>query len=805
MMSAAVSEPPRHGQRVAIARSYVGSGSAGVGRAWALEAAGPILITAAVLVSMWRTVLGRIPNGDALTLWIPLWTYLGRSLHAGHLPLWQNNLMSGAPFAADAQSGWGYYEPMVFFTALSPAHAMRAMLILQPLTAGLALWWFLRSEGLPRFAACCGGLALALAVTESSLVAALPFSGSLAWTAVTLGCCSRMLAAGSWSRRIVWMVPATIAWGQIAAAHAGLGTIMGSITLVSYLAFRVGGLIRAKRWSATGAAVYVVLFVTALLGVNLMFLAPRVAYVGETSLSLGYPQLMALGRMLFNAPAVAYEPGLGAGPGWPLTLASSPGAYLGAAVLLGVWLAFSGSRRSLAWPFVVTGVVVYLASLAVTADAIPDSLGRSLIVGLYLHAPYWIGYELVLVLPVLGAIGLASWPEAGSLAHRVAVGGSAAVLVILPLLLGVGARTPVVVAVGAAAVVSILWLSAGRPKAVWALPFVLVLELGLAQIVSVPDTATKPVGPIPVNISPLNHFPLTRPVVLNVSPFQRPLSRPGSGRFILTDTSRAKRDGEPHGTVDAATEPAWLLNWALVSGAHSVQAYRAVVLLRYWKFVRAMGSMPSNYEHIRFADVPPTLANLLQVGWVLRPAQATPGAGEIRVRHTRHFALYHRMPLPPVVSLFTHWTSVDSPAAALARVRDPGFDPTRDVVIEGGSGSPVAAGHSSPGTARYVPGTPGSATVVVDATDPALVLIRTPYAEGWQATLDGHSAAVVPADYVDQGVLVPRGRHLIRLTFTDPWVMRGVWGTLAAIGGLLVVAVVLRSPRRARHPAELTD
>ncbi len=213
---------------------------------------------------------------------------------------------------------------------------------------------------------------------------------------------------------------------------------MGSITLISYLAFRLVGLIRANRWSATGAAASAALFLAALVGVNLMFLAPRVAYVGETSLSLGYPKLAALGRMLFKAPAVAYEPGLGAGPGWPLTLASSPGAYLGAAVLLGAWLAFSGRWRSLAWPFVVTGVVVYLASLAVIADAIPDALGRSLIVGLYLHAPYWIGYELVLVLPVLGAIGLASWPEAGSSARRIAVGCSAAVLVILPLLLGVG-------------------------------------------------------------------------------------------------------------------------------------------------------------------------------------------------------------------------------------------------------------------------------------------------------------------------------------------------------------------------------
>ena len=535
--------------------------------AWSIEAAGPLLIAVAVLATMWRTALGRIPNGDALTLWVPLWTYLGRTLHAGHLPLWQTNLMSGAPFASDAQSGWGYYEPMVLFTFLSPAHAIRAMLILQPLTAGIALWWFLRSEGLPRFAACCGGLALALAVTESSLVAALPFSGSLAWTAATLGCCSRLFAAETWTRRVIWIVAATVAWGQIAAAHAGLGTLMGSITLITYMAFRVTGLIRSRRWTGTATTLYGLVFGVALAGVNLMFLAPRVAGVGETSLSLGYPQLAALGRVLFGTPAVAYVPGLGAGPGWPLTLASAPGAYLGAAVLFGVWLAFSGRWRSLAWPFITTGVLVYLASLAIVADAIPDGIGQTLIVGLYLHAPYWIGYELVLVLPVLGAIGLASWPDAGTRARRMAVVATAGLLMLLPLLLGVGTRVPIVIAIATIAVVAILWLSDREPRAVWALPLVLLAELALAHVVAVPTTATTALGPIPVNVSPLNHFPLTRPVVLNSSPFQRPVTTPGSGRYILIDSSRAKHDAEPHGTIDGATEPAWFLNWGLVSGA----------------------------------------------------------------------------------------------------------------------------------------------------------------------------------------------------------------------------------------------
>ena len=483
--------------------------------------------------------------------------------------------------------------------------------------------------------------------------------------------------------------------------------------------------------------------------------------------------------MLFNAPAVAYEPGLGGGPGWPLTLASSPGAYLGAAVLLGAWLAFSGRWRSLAWPFVVTGVVVYLASLAVIADAIPDALGRSLIVGLYLHAPYWIGYELVLVLPVLGAIGLASWPEAGSNARRIAVGCSAAVLVILPLLLGVGARTPVVVAVGVAAVVGILWLASSRPKAVWALPFVLVLELGLAQIVSVPDTATKALGPIPVNISPLNHFPLTRPVVLNVSPFQRPLSRPGSGRFILTDTSRARRDARTarHRRRGDRARLAAELGAGLGSTQRAGISRCCVAALLEVRAGDGQHALQLRAHPVcrRAADARQSAAGRLG---------AAPCPGHTRRRRDPRSAHPPLCALPPGavaaagVAVQQRGRRSDSSAAALARVRNPGFDPTRDAVDRRRVGVAVAASSHRPARPDYIPGAPGSATVVVDATDPALVLIRTPYAQGWQATIDGHSAAVVPADYVDQGVLVPRGRHVIRLTFTDPWVMRGVWGTL---------------------------
>ena len=110
-------------------------------------------------------------------------------------------------------------------------------------------------------------------------------------------------------------------------------------------------------------------------------------------------------------------------------------------------------------------------------------------------------------------------------------------------------------------------------------------------------------------------------------------------------------------------------------------------------------------------------------------------------------------------------------------------------MIEAG---PESGGHgpagAAAGAARYQAGEPGHATVYVHAPRRELLLVRTPYASGWHATIDGAAAAVVPTDYLDQGVIVPAGRHVVRLTFTDPWVMRGLVGSAAAILILLLAA-----------------
>ena len=88
---------------------------------------------------------------DILTFWLPRFSFLGRSLADGHIPLWNPFEMAGYRYAADPQGGWLYLTPMALFSTLSPAVAMRAFIVVNPLLAGLGLFAFLpHRAALPR-------------------------------------------------------------------------------------------------------------------------------------------------------------------------------------------------------------------------------------------------------------------------------------------------------------------------------------------------------------------------------------------------------------------------------------------------------------------------------------------------------------------------------------------------------------------------------------------------------------------------------------------------------------------------------
>lgn len=224
---------------------------------------GPVLITVCVLFALRGFVFGaRLSNEhpDLLTFWLPRWTYLGDALSAGRIPLWNPFEMAGYRFAADPQSGWLYLPPMALFSTLGPGAAFRAVIVANPLIAGLGLYAFLRIEGISRAAATAGGLSIAMIMAASTIAVSLPFAGALAWTTVLLVGAAGYRRATRWSRRLLWMGLGGLAWSQVACAHMSHGLVVATTLVTAYLLVGAVGDVRERGIPAARAAGHGLLF-----------------------------------------------------------------------------------------------------------------------------------------------------------------------------------------------------------------------------------------------------------------------------------------------------------------------------------------------------------------------------------------------------------------------------------------------------------------------------------------------------------------------------------------------------------------
>jgi hypothetical protein len=164
----------------------------------------------------------------------------------------------------------------------------------------------------------------------------------------------------------------------------------------------------------------------------------------------------------------------------------------------------------------------------------------------------------------------------------------------------------------------------------------------------------------------------------------------------------------------------------------------------------------------------------------------------------------------------------ETSALALLEARDPqpfAFAASRVVMVRGEEGWVAAVrrlGEEAFHTAcldeselAAFPGLPSPAVVsiadrgvagahlLVDSRGPApsFVAINQTWDEGWRATIDGVGARLLRTDIDLSGLVVPPGRHDVRLSYHDPWVSAGLLVSLLA--GLGCLGLVLWGRRRA--------
>jgi hypothetical protein len=757
---------------------------------------------------------------DPLAIWLPLHCFLGQSIAAGHVPAWNPYTMGGVPFAADPQSGWLSLPAMALYSGLPCDVALRWFIVVQPMVAGLGIYWFLREERISLPGATIGGLLLAMAVATSRTALALPFAGTLAWSAVLLACGARYLSAHMWPGRIGWAAAAAVAWGQLAAAHMSHGLIIGTGLLLAYAVARVTGEIRAGRRTTRDALLLSALLVAALPLVNLAFFLPRLMYLPRTSLAQGYQRLNDLAAMLGGRPSVPLRPGYSATWPWPFTFSASTGVYLGAATLAlsfaGAWVA---RFRRLLVALGIFAVLCYVLSLRGFAEFVAPVV-RSLPFGdFYLHEPSRFRYGVLLALVVAIPLGFEAWRERRSVRDRaLMLAPGVGVWWLGPVLVGAYAQRLLLLAAGALVGGFALFAAVRRPAMGWALPVVLALELvanGFLGQVHATEFVENGIVPAKqrVPFTPLLRPDIEADAYVRAGPLVRDLQGAGTIRYVSLDPSRSGTRGHLLSQAES--------DWGLMANHRSVlfrveeaQGYNPVQSMRYWLFVRAAEPKRLRYNAAVFIHPTRAVLDLLQIGLVVGPSSRPPLPGLEPVASEGEWTLY-RIPRiilrssagrtdiqisgpDPRASLVTDWEVVE-PGEALQIVTDPIFDPSMRAVLEKRPGIEPTGG--TPGRATYRQRGPQAADVTVDSGSAALLVVRNVWDPGWHATVDGRPVPILVTDYLLQGIAVPAGRHTVELRYDDPWVGYGLLGSALALAALGALAFALRRRPLTRVPA----
>ena len=780
--------------------------------------AGPALIVGSVLAVLHAFAFsGLVSNQhtDVLALVLPTYCLLGKSLAAGHILAWNPYTLSGVPFAADPQSGWLYLPAMAVFSALPCSTALGVFIVLQPILAGLGLYWFLRGDGLSRPAATAGGLALAMLISDTRVALSLAFSGSLAWTALLLAAASWYLRARTAPSRLLRAIVMALAWGQVMAAYASNGLAIGTGALLIYLSVRLGSDVRAGRRSLKQACLAAAVPILAFPLINLAFLLPRIGYFHTTTLSLGYQHLYQRQALITGVASHPIPESFA--PTWPLALIVPLGGYLGPTLLsLAAGGAWSRTRRGLWVGFALYGLVSYLLTLTVVYRWIQSHMAGWPLVDFYTHDPSRLRYPFALSVAILCALGVQAWGEQSSWRRRCAMLAPGAVTwLVLPLIFHVSAPPvlgfPWLLVAGLAAAPIVLGASARRRHLLLLVPALVALEVVANGMLGV----THPFGQHANGRfgSYAGDFAEIGGPWLDVASYLRPtrisryLREHGGGRYLSYDPIGFRPDV---GYLRRQLPRAWPLlsnGRSMLLGLQDTQGYNSIQPLRFWSFVRATGGTARSYNMDYYRDPTPQLMNLLDVRWVIARLHAppsTPGLKFTPVLREGRYDLYRVDGSPGIASLVPRWRVIRTDMGVLRTVADPSFDPSRAVILQRAPGLPSGPGRATlpPGSARARQLGPQAIVASAHVTVPAVLLVRVPYDAHWHATVDGRPAPDLPADSVMQGIPVRPGTHTIRLSYDDPSIGGGLGGSAAALVLLLGAALTMRLRSRGNDPRE---
>src|SRR5262249_1332176 len=137
----------------------------------------------------------------------------------------------------------------------------------------------------------------------------------------------------------------------------------------------------------------------------------------------------------------------------------------------------------------------------------------------------------------------------------------------------------------------------------------------------------------------------------------------------------------------------------------------------------------------------------------------------------------------PRATTFASARAATDPRSAAAAVSEPGFDPHAEVVLEGGA-PPLDAGADPLPIARIVSYAPERVEIALSPGGAAYLYLADAYYPGWEATVDGASSPIYPANAAFRAVLLPAGARRVVFRYRPGDFALGIAVSLAALATL---------------------
>jgi hypothetical protein len=138
---------------------------------------------------------------------------------------------------------------------------------------------------------------------------------------------------------------------------------------------------------------------------------------------------------------------------------------------------------------------------------------------------------------------------------------------------------------------------------------------------------------------------------------------------------------------------------------------------------------------------------------------------------------------------------------ALGLLRDPAFDPAREVLLASGQELPGQEPATAP-EVDIVAYRPEEVQAVARLAAPGYLVLTDSAYPGWTAAVDGHEAAIERADINFRAVYLPAGEHEVTMRYRPASARLGLALSLAAaVGWLLATGAAVLAGRRPRSPS----